>query len=151
MVTEKEREDGILFSISVPADLARLEDLVDAVLACGREQGLSGSRLSGLAVATEEVFVNICRYSYPEEEGEVKVSCFLEGKRFVVEFSDSGIPFDATSLPDPDITAGIMERAIGGLGIFLARKMTDEVRYRREDGRNVLRIALSGAEPVLTP
>ena len=64
------------------------------------------------------------------------------GGSFVVEIADSGIPFDVLSLPDPDTTAGIMDREIGGLGVYFIRKMTDEVSYRREEGRNILRVVL---------
>ena len=64
------------------------------------------------------------------------------GRDFVVEIADSGIPFDILSLPDPDTTAEIMDREIGGLGVYFIRKMTDEVSYRRLDGRNILRVVL---------
>jgi anti-sigma regulatory factor (Ser/Thr protein kinase) len=62
----------------------------------------------------------------------------LENNRLIIEISDSGIPFDITKKADPDINASTEVREIGGLGIFLIKKMMDEVRYRREEGRNIL-------------
>ena len=59
-----------------------------------------------------------------------------------MEITDQGMPFDVLSLPDPDTTPDIMERKIGGLGVYFIRKLTDEVSYRREDGRNILRLLL---------
>jgi anti-sigma regulatory factor (Ser/Thr protein kinase) len=39
---------------------------------------------------------------------------------------------------DPDITLNAEEREIGGLGIFIVKKMMDKVDYNYIDGRNTL-------------
>jgi serine/threonine-protein kinase RsbW len=46
------------------------------------------------------------------------------------------------SLSDPDVTADVDERKIGGLGVFLIKKLKDEVRYRRENNRNILNLTI---------
>ena len=46
------------------------------------------------------------------------------------------------TLPDPDTTASIMDREIGGLSVFFLRKLTDDLSYRRKNGRNILRMLL---------
>jgi len=69
------------------------------------------------------------------------MQCALKGrKKFVIEIRDKGIPFDSLSHPDPDITADIGNRETGGLGIFLIKKVADEVRYSRNGDMNVLTI-----------
>ena len=68
--------------------------------------------------------------------------CQIDRGRFIIEIIDSGIPFDVTATPDPDVTAGIQEREPGGLGIFFMKKMMDEVRYRRENDRNILTLII---------
>ena len=50
--------------------------------------------------------------------------------------------FNVLSLPDPNTTADIMEREIGGLGVYLIRRLTDDASYQRKDGRNILRMVL---------
>jgi anti-sigma regulatory factor (Ser/Thr protein kinase) len=50
----------------------------------------------------------------------------------------SGFPFNVLSVEDPDITAGISERQIGGLGVLLMKKLTDSVQYRYEGDKNIL-------------
>ena len=52
--------------------------------------------------------------------------------------TDSGKAFDPTQAPDADITLSADDRQIGGLGIFLIRKIMNEVKYERIDGKNVL-------------
>ena len=102
--------------------------------------GLDAGKKFGLLVALEEAFVNTCSYAYPGGEGEVELSCGAEGAALALEIADRGISFDVLSLPEPDLTSDIMERAIGGLGVHFIRKFSDQVSYRREDGRNVLRM-----------
>lgn len=74
----------------------------------------------------------------------MELSGRAEGGRFVLEFVDGGRPVDVLLRPDPDTTAGLDAREVGGLGIDLMRRFADEVRYRSEHGRNVLSMAYSG-------
>ncbi|MDD5332546.1 MAG: ATP-binding protein [Rhodoferax sp.] len=108
--------------------------------------GLETKKKIGLLVALEEAFVNVCSYAYPVGEGEVELACSAQDDAFVLEIADKGLPFDVLSLPDPDTGLGIMEREIGGLGVYFIRRLTDDVSYRRENGQNILRLVLRRAE-----
>ena len=57
-----------------------------------------------------------------------------------VVFSDEGIPFDPLAQQAPDTSLPLMDRPVGGLGIFLVKKTMDAVEYRHENGRNILTI-----------
>lgn len=107
--------------------------------------GLETKKKFGLLIAVEEAFVNVCHYAYPESGGEVSLVCHTENTDFVVEIIDRGGAFDLLSLPAPDITAGIMDRQVGGLGVHFIRNLTDDVSYRREDGRNIVRMTMRKA------
>ena len=91
-------------------------------------------------LAVEEIFVNIAHYAYKDKAGEVNVLCELDKEKnlFTIIFEDTGIPFDPLKRDDPDVTATAEERNIGGLGIFLTKKLMDEVRYENKDGKNTL-------------
>ncbi len=107
--------------------------------------GLNPKKRFGALLALEEAFVNICRYAYPRGEGDVALLCGGEGELFVLEITDTGDPFDVLSLPEPDLTASIVERKIGGLGIHFIRKLSDSASYRRVRNQNVLRLAFNRA------
>lgn len=95
-----------------------------------------------IQVAIEEVFVNIVRYSGLAPAGTVEVQCEVldDPSRAVVRFIDAGVPFDPLTSDDPDISPeGNMERE-GGLGIFMVKKMMDDVSYAYEGGKNVFTI-----------
>jgi len=125
-----------------PARLENLQRFLKPVSECARAEGFDQERIQEIELALEEALVNIFNYAYPEGAGEVEVGCGVENDHWIIEIIDSGIPFDMTSLSDPDLTADVEERKIGGLGIFLVRKMVDEVTYRREKDRNILTLAV---------
>lgn len=91
-------------------------------------------------VAAEEIFVNIASYAYPDGAGSATVRMEITGepKTAVITFIDSGIPYDPLAKPDPDVTLSAEERGIGGLGIFMTKKLMDEVVYEYKDGHNIL-------------
>ena len=123
--------------------MEHLETLVEFVSDCAKEEGFTDKRVKEIELATEEALVNIFNYAYPEGDGEVEVSCIQEhGAGLIIEISDNGAPFDPLSLSDPDISADIADREIGGLGVFFIRQMVDEVRYRRDKGSNILTFVL---------
>ena len=93
-------------------------------------------------VVLDELLSNIALYAYPAGPGEVTLSFeFDAGSRTaVLQFSDGGIPYNPTEMPDPDVSLPAEKREIGGLGIFIVRKTMDEMRYSRENGKNILTV-----------
>ena len=86
----------------------------------------------------EEAVSNIIFYAYKGDvEDAVDISLVREGGELIVTLIDHGIAFDPTLRKDPDITLSAEDRPIGGLGIFLIKKIMDEVSYQRVDERNV--------------
>ena len=60
---------------------------------------------------------------------------------------DNGRPFDPLNdAPEPDLDSGVADRAVGGLGVHLVRTMMDEMRYRRDRGRNHLTLVKERAK-----
>jgi serine/threonine-protein kinase RsbW len=132
----------VLLSLHLPAKLENLGRFKESVADCVSTEGFDQKRIQEIELALEEALVNIFSYAYPEEAGDVEVNCKIENGQFIIEIIDAGIPFDMTSLSDPDLTADVDERKIGGLGIFLLKKMVDEVRYRREKDQNILNLII---------
>ena len=93
-------------------------------------------------LAVDELFTNIASYAYAPGSGEATIQLnFDEASRVAsITFIDSGVPYDPLQKPDPDVTLSAEEREIGGLGIYMAKKATDKMDYRRENDRNILTI-----------
>lgn len=133
--------------IKVPARIEYLERLIQFVSHWAREQGFTQKRITETELATEEALINIFNYAYPEDTGEVEVRCGQDdNNRLIIEIVDTGISFSVLSVPEPGLTADISKRKTGGLGVFLIRKMVDEVQYRREKDKNILTLIIRGEE-----
>ena len=125
--------------IEVTATLANLDVMIDFAVCCAAKQCFDKEALSEIRLASEEALVNVAKYAYPDKEGTVTIACApaKEGG-IVIEISDAGVPFDPLTLKEPDISLPIERRTIGGLGIFMIRRIMTRVEYRRENGRNIL-------------
>ncbi|MCL2069098.1 MAG: ATP-binding protein [Oscillospiraceae bacterium] len=92
-----------------------------------------------ILIAVEEIFVNIAHYAYSPETGGAVIRVVV-GDEISIEFEDEGKPYNPLEKADPDITARPEDRMIGGLGIFMVKKIMDAVEYRYENGKNTLLI-----------
>ena len=95
-----------------------------------------------LFIVIDEVFANVASYAYADGEGSVTVRLETESepRAAVLTFLDSGVPFDPLTMKTPDISLKARERKIGGLGIFMVRKLTDGIKYDYADGKNILTV-----------
>ncbi len=118
-------------------NLDRVLQYVDAALEI---MGCSMKNQIQIDMAVEELFVNIAHYAYKGTVGDAVIIAGPDPKSGVlrITFRDWGIPFDPLAKTDPDISLSVEEREIGGLGIFMAKKVMDTMDYRYENGQNVL-------------
>ena len=92
-----------------------------------------------IALATEEILVNIIAYAYPETPGDIEIRWHITSdKKLVIEITDWGIPFDPRHVPEPNIDLPLENLKAGGLGIWIVRNLTEELHYRRENEKNIL-------------
>ena len=130
-------EISVLATIeNLPVVLSFIDENLEAA-DCGMKAQMQ------LDIAVEELYVNIAHYAYTPETGEATIHFELkeDPKRAEITFIDTGMPYDPVAKPDPDVTLSAADRSIGGLGIYLAKKNTDSMTYKREDGRNILTIS----------
>lgn len=93
-----------------------------------------------IAVAVEELFVNIANYAYPDGDGSMKLKICTDDEAVTLRFMDSGIAFNPLQEEEPDVTADVESRKIGGLGIYMVKKTMDSVQYERKDNENILTV-----------
>ncbi len=125
--------------LTLENDIKEIEKLSAFVEAIGEERGLDPGLVSGINLALEEAATNVIMYAYPKETaGALDVDAVLGLDSLEFTLTDGGVPFDPTAAPEADVTLSAEERGIGGLGIFLVRKIMDSVTYTRRDGKNIL-------------
>jgi sigma-B regulation protein RsbU (phosphoserine phosphatase) len=116
-------------------ELNKLPEFVDTVC---EEAGIDMGIIASLNLALEEAATNVVLYAYGKNEGDVDIDAVYTDKYIKFIIVDSGLAFDPTKKEDVDITLGVEERSIGGLGIHLVRQIMDSVNYERIKGKNVL-------------
>lgn len=137
-MAEKETMDVL----RCPASLDRLQELESFVQTRAESMGVSAGLHGKLALVLEELVVNVMHYAYPDGAGELELCCFLEKhraqSRFCVRLRDWGRPFNPLTGKTPNTELAVEDRPVGGLGIFLARQMTDSIGYARDGGTNII-------------
>ena len=138
-----ERTDTLLFTPNELELEAKLENLPEALGFIERHLESVDCPMKTqmqISVAAEEIFVNIASYAYAPAVGRatVRVEVTDAPVSVTITFMDNGKPFDPTGMADPDVTLPAEERDVGGLGIFMTKKIMDDVRYEYRDGKNIL-------------
>jgi serine/threonine-protein kinase RsbW len=103
------------------------------------EAGIRAQELEKLDLILEEILINVARYAYAPEKGLVEVRYLADGPgKLRVDVVDCGRVFNPLEAAPPDLSRGLAERPVGGLGVFLVRSMVASIDYRRDADRNIL-------------
>lgn len=127
-------------TIRFAAKFEFLDEMREFVGTVARESGFGEKDIYNIQLATDEAASNIIEHAYEGvTDGALNLSCGMDERGLVVTLVDYGLPFDPSEVPMPDLQADLADRKIGGLGIFLMRKLMDEVHYHSNaDKSNVL-------------
>jgi len=82
-----------------------------------------------IQLSIDEACTNVIKHAYEGKGGPLFLALELSGSKIIITLQDKGTPFDPTSIPAPDLSADLEERAIGGLGIYFMQKLMDSVQY----------------------
>lgn len=102
------------------------------------EGGCTENVMKDIGISASEVISNINQYAYGGRKGTVRISADVIGRKAVVVFRDDGPEYNPLGRSGPDLEKRIKEHKIGGFGIYIVRKLMDDVRYERTDGQNIL-------------
>lgn len=95
----------------------------------------------------EEFGINVINYAHEGGVHDFEITLLSEPETLTIEITDDGIPFNPLEdNPEPDTSASMDERPVGGLGLHLVRSMTEEMRYERQNSRNHSTLVMRKAE-----
>ena len=132
---------GANLSLKVECDRNELDRITEALEELGVEEAWPPDLLFKLNLVIEELVLNVIDYGCPGDgsDSDIDLTVTSNAESVTIEITDDGVAFDPViDARAPDVSAPIEDRPVGGLGIYLARKLMDEFKYRREDGRNYL-------------
>ena len=130
-----------MFQYKWPAELDAVRDIMETVELQMAELGLDQRRVLHMGLVAEEIAANIVNHAYadqtkPATDNHILLTIEHTNGTIRMEFRDKGIPFDPNQIPEPDITAPVTERDVGGLGIYFVRNLVDKVHYQRDGSDN---------------
>jgi serine/threonine-protein kinase RsbW len=107
----------------------------------GHSLDLPEKQVFALEVSIEELITNIVWYAFEDKtKHPINVTAKAKHRKLLVDIEDSGKPFNPVDVPPPPKIDNIETARIGGLGIFMAKRLTDGMKYRRAEGKNILTI-----------
>ena len=127
------------------ATLKNLPTIHQKILVFAEKTGVSQKQQSNIELALEEMLVNIISYAFADEAEAHDIELTVDvsdDQRFVITIIDDGKPYDPLTTPEPDLDVDIEHRKIGGLGVMLVKQLMDDVTYRRESNRNILKLTV---------
>ena len=130
------------FTCTLRPDQSEIAPLVDAVAAWARQLQVPEAATSAMTLMLEELVANSITHGYAESgtTGDVSLRLETDGQALMASVSDAAPPFNPFDLPAPDTSSALQDRAVGGLGVHLVRRLAHSADYQRIDGRNVIRV-----------
>jgi serine/threonine-protein kinase RsbW len=123
--------------LTVPADTTHLAAVRQAVMEIVGEGLFTPVKANLIALAVDEAVANIMEHAYPpppRNGNDIQVVLDLSPARFMVLIRDKGVGFDPRDMPDVDMKEHVKAGRKGGLGIFLIRRIMDEINYTYKQG-----------------
>lgn len=125
-------------SLQIRSDLAELSRLASWISAWAEQQRVPDETAQQLDLCAAEVVTNVMTHGLSDSDAhKIELRIGQHGDDVVLEIEDDGIAFDPTQNPLPPPVTMDSER-VGGWGMRIVRRLSDEVQYRRIDGRNRL-------------
>jgi len=135
-------------SLQIRSDLAELTRLAEWLAECGAQHGVPDEAVQQVDLCAAETVTNVITHGVADAaEHRIELRIGQNGDEVFFEVEDDGIEFDPTQAPLSAPVTMDCDR-VGGWGMRIVRKLSDEIRYRRVDGRNRLTLVFRLRPPV---
>ena len=105
------------------------------------EENNTSSISMPMTLILEELYTNTITHGASDgRDVFIEVNLSIDKDELIMTYEDNGIPFNVLELPDPDLTASIENREVGGLGVHYVKTLTDSVEYEYVEKHNVLKM-----------
>jgi len=126
--------------LRVPAEIDSLKKIRDFIAHVGKKYRFSDKVINAFKLAVDEATTNIIRHAYRDRSGDITVRMIIRKRSLTISLIDQGRYFDPNRVRDPDLKRYVAIGKRGGLGIFMIRRLVDEIDYRRTPEGNELRL-----------
>lgn len=123
--------------ITIPTNLEKLQDIHNFIDMQTNGMDIPTNFQNKLKIIVDEIASNIIKFS---QSKTMELSMNKNKNGIELCFVDFGLPFNPLTQKEADTTLSSSEREIGGLGIHIVKKMADDINYKYESQKNILKI-----------
>ena len=122
------------------ANVELVDEMMAPIISSLEEIDTEHKKIYQINLALEEILVNVAKYAYSPNTGIIDISYEISDnpKQLKVIIKDKGKEFNPLEKEEPDLAASVQDRKIGGLGIYIAKNIVDDIKYQRINNENVL-------------
>ena len=129
------------YQITVQASTEHLSKVRNFVARHAADFGFNKEEVADIRLAVDEAYTNIIKHAYKNNTSKsVDIELGYEDNELWVALLDTGDAFDPGNYQRPDIRRRIKQKKRGGVGVYLIKKLMDDVEYHTEDSINTIRM-----------
>ncbi len=136
------RLSGPAFAATITPLPDQISDLIDRVAAFLRQAQVDARTTQHASLVIDELLANVARHGLPDLQ-PCDIEIEVEADRVLLRIADRSSPFDPRDAPEPDVSADLDSRPIGGLGLYIVRRLAHDIGYCREENRNLTSLCLT--------
>lgn len=127
------------FSLKVRPDLDHAASAVESFARFAARHRVSDRTIREMRLVLDEILSNIVKYAFGDgPRTAIALKAQISGGALTLTVADRGRAFDPLARSEPDVTAPLSDRPVGGLGILLVKRLTDAQSWSRTRGVNRL-------------
>jgi serine/threonine-protein kinase RsbW len=136
-------------AIKLDASLDHVVLARDFVAEIAAQVPMDRQQIHDLELVVTEALTNVIEHAYEgKEDSQMELAVTHENDQFTILISHDGLAFDPDSVPDPVMQEYLAERRVGGLGLFLMKKLMDQVEYTTDDrGKRLIKLVKRHPNP----
>ena len=117
-------------TVTFPGRFESLAQISNLIVKQAKKAGLDEAAIYAVDLAVDEAVTNIIEHAYGGEGiGNIQCTCQVKEDGLIITLRDFGQPFNPEKIPAPNLRARLKDLKSGGAGLFLIRKMMDEVHF----------------------
>jgi len=114
----------------IQADLTQLTDIREFIRDTAAALGTESTAIPDVVLAANEAVTNIIVHGYRDQPATIEIEVGYEADDLIIRLRDQSFIFNPNTVLPPDLTLPLEERPLGGLGVYLTKKLMDQVLHR---------------------
>ena len=117
-------------SLTVPGRFEYLATIADFISEAGRDAGFDQDLIFHVQMAVDEACSNVIEHAYQgQDRGDITLCVDCNGEEWIIAIYDTGLAFDPSLVPEPNLNANIDDIKTGGLGLYFMSQLMDKVEF----------------------